>query len=200
MNLPNKITIARIIMIPIFMLFAFPLPAWFPGEKFFSGRYSALIALILYIVASITDTVDGQIARKYNLITSFGKFLDPIADKLLVMAAMFALVPLNKMYLWIAMIILAREFIVTGVRLVAASEGVVIAAGKGGKLKMVLQTIALTTLLASKLFEGTTGLVETIGAVVRVFGDVMLIASAIVTILSGYEYVKNNLSLISKDM
>jgi CDP-diacylglycerol--glycerol-3-phosphate 3-phosphatidyltransferase len=200
MNLPNRITIARIIMIPVFMLFAFPLPAWFPGEKFFSGRYSALIALILYIIASVTDTVDGHIARKYNLITSFGKFLDPIADKLLVMAAMLALVPMNKMYLWIAMIILTREFIVTGVRLVAASEGVVIAAGKGGKLKMVLQTIALITLLASKLFEGTTGLAETIGAVVIVFGDVMLIAAAIVTIVSGFEYVKNNLSLIAKDM
>lgn len=200
MNLPNKITIARIIMIPIFMIFAFPLPTWFPGESFFAGRYSALIALIIYIVASITDSLDGHIARKYNLITSFGKFVDPIADKLLVMAAMLALVPINMMYLWIAMIILTREFIVTGVRLVAASEGVVIAAGKGGKLKMILQTIALITLLTSKLFDNTTGMVETIGTVIRVFGDVVLIMVAIVTIVSGYEYVKNNIEIIVKDM
>lgn len=200
MNLPNKITITRIILIPIFMLFAFPLPQWFPGDKFFSSWYSALIALVIYIVASVTDSIDGHIARSRNLVTSFGKFLDPIADKLLVTAAILSLVPLNKMYLWAAMIILTREFIVTGVRLVAAGEGVVIAAGKGGKLKMILQTIALITLLTAKLINGINGKFETAGAVINVFGDVVLIAAVIMTIVSGFEYVKNSFEFLKKDM
>lgn len=200
MNLPNKITVTRIILIPVFMLFAFPLPQWFPGDKFFSGWQSALIALIIYIVASITDSIDGHIARSRNLVTTFGKFLDPIADKLLVTAAMLALVPLNRMYLWAAMIILTREFIVTGVRLVAAGEGVVIAAGKSGKLKMVLQSIALITLLTAKLVNMLGGKLEATGAVITVFGDVTLIAAVIMTIVSGYEYVANSIEFLKKDM
>lgn len=196
MNLPNKITLARVIMIPIFMLFAFPLPAWFPFNNFFASWPSALIALLIYIIASITDIVDGQIARRKNLVTNFGKFADPIADKMLVMAALLSLVPLNQMYLWIAMIFLTREFIVTGVRLVVASDGIVIAAGKSGKLKMLLQTVALITLLFAKLFKDTS-LANTI---LVVFGDVVLILAAIVTLISGYEYLSKSLGAITKDM
>ncbi len=200
MNLPNKITIVRIILIPIFMLFAFPLPAWFPGGGFFDTLTAGIIALVIYVVASITDSIDGHIARKYNLVTNFGKFLDPIADKLLVMAAILSLIPRNYMYIWAAMIILAREFIVTGVRLVSASEGVVIAAGKSGKLKMVLQTIAIITLLTAGLFEGTKGGLELTGAVIQVIGDVSMVLAVIMTLISGAEYVKNSWELLKKDM
>jgi len=182
------------------MLFAFPLPVWFPWNGFFNTPTAGIIALVIYVFASITDSIDGHIARKYNLVTNFGKFLDPIADKLLVMAAMLSLIPRNLLYLWAAMIILAREFIVTGVRLVSAGEGVVIAAGKGGKLKMVLQTIALITLLTAGLFEGTKGGLELTGTVLQVIGDVTLILAVIMTLISGAEYVKNSWGLLKKDM
>ena len=110
MNTPNKLTIARILLTLLFVVFKFP-----PFDGLF-GIVGAWIALIIYIAASVTDAVDGHLARKNNQITSFGKFLDPIADKLLVTAALLSLVPHNQMYLWAAMIILTREFIVSGIR------------------------------------------------------------------------------------
>ena len=199
MNLPNKLTVARMCLIPVFMLFAFPMPAGFPGYGFFSvaGPY---IALVVYIVASITDAADGHIARKNNLVTSFGKFLDPIADKLLVTAALLSLVPHNIMYLWAAMVILAREFVVTGIRLLAAGDGVVIAAGKLGKLKMVLQTIAIITLLCAYIVETWSGVWAQIGDVLVIAGDVLMWAAVIMTIVSGIEYVAKNINYLKKDI
>ena len=200
MNLPNKITIARIILIPFFMIFAFPTPSWFPGHTFLRdiGPY---IALVIYIIASVTDALDGHIARKRNLITSFGKFLDPIADKLLVTAALLALVPYNLMYLWAAMIILTREFIVTGIRLLAAGEGTVIAAGKLGKIKMVLQTIAIIVLLSAYLIaQWPWEFWAQMGEILIIAGDVAMWAAVIMTIVSGGEYVIKNIHFLKKDM
>lgn len=200
MNLPNKITVARIILIPFFMIFAFPTPEWFPGHDFLVniGPY---IALVIYIIASVTDAVDGHIARKRNLITSFGKFLDPIADKLLVTAALLVLVPQNLMYLWAAMIILTREFIVTGIRLLAAGEGKVIAAGKLGKIKMVLQTVAIIVLqIAYLIAQWSQPFWADAGRVLIVVGDVAMWAAVIMTIVSGAEYVAKNIQFLKKDM
>ncbi|MBE7056672.1 MAG: CDP-diacylglycerol--glycerol-3-phosphate 3-phosphatidyltransferase [Ruminococcaceae bacterium] len=193
MNTPNKLTIARIILTLLFVVFRFP-----PFSGIF-GIIGSWIAVIIYIAASITDAVDGHLARKNNQITSFGKFLDPIADKLLVTAALLAIVPHNQMYLWAAMIILTREFIVSGVRMLAATDGVVIAAGKMGKIKMVLQTIAIITLLiAFNVQNIDLWVFPTIGNVLVVIGDVVMIGAVIMTIVSGIEYVVKN-AHFSKD-
>ena len=124
MNLPNKLTILRMIMIPFFLV-ALMVPG-IPGGKW--------IALALFCLASLTDMLDGKIARKYNLITDFGKFMDPLADKLLVCSAMIALIDLDRIPAWVVIVIIAREFIISGFRLVASDNGIVIAAGWWGKI------------------------------------------------------------------
>ena len=126
MNLPNKLTILRVIMIPFFVFFLL--------APFFDG-YGNYIALVIFIIASLTDLADGKIARKYNLVTNIGKFMDPLADKLLVCSAMICLVDLKLIPSWIVIIIIAREFIIRGFRLVASDNGVVIAASYWGKFK-----------------------------------------------------------------
>ena len=120
MNLPNKLTIFRVILIPFFVIFMLV-----PSFQNWQGQ---LVALIIFVVASLTDMLDGKIARKYNLVTNFGKFMDPLADKLLVCSAMICMVELSKLRAWIVVIIIAREFIISGFRLVAADNNVVIAA------------------------------------------------------------------------
>ena len=130
MNLPNKLTILRVIMIPFFVVFMY--------LDFAAAKW---IALGIFIAAAITDTLDGQIARRCNLVTTFGKFMDPLADKLLVCSAMIALVDQGRIPAWIVIIIIAREFIISGFRLIAAEKGVVIAAGIWGKLKTVVQMV-----------------------------------------------------------
>ena len=194
MNLPNKITLLRIALIPVFMIFAFPYPEFmqsisFPGISFLV-KYSDLIALILFVVAASTDAVDGHIARKYNLVTDFGKFLDPIADKLLVTAALLALMCVDKVYAWATMIILIREFIVTGLRLVAGTKGIVIAAGQLGKLKTVFQTAALSVLLAAPVFPAGGE------KIVYIIGDVLMGIAVLLTIVSGVEYIYKNRKVI----
>ena len=137
MNTPNKLTIARVIMIPFFVAF---LMYDIAGD---AGKW---IALVIFIAASITDTLDGYIARKYHLVTNFGKFMDPLADKLLVCSALICFTATGKLAAWITIIIIAREFIISGFRLIAADNGVVIAASMWGKFKTVCQmfmTIAL---------------------------------------------------------
>jgi CDP-diacylglycerol--glycerol-3-phosphate 3-phosphatidyltransferase len=138
MNLPNKLTLFRVILIPFFVFFM--LCPWFEG-------YGNYIALAIFIVASITDFLDGRIARKYNLVTNFGKFMDPLADKLLVCSALICLVELSRLPAWIAIIIIAREFIISGFRLIAADNGVVIAASYWGKFKTVSQMIMVILLI-----------------------------------------------------
>ena len=138
MNLPNKLTILRVIMIPFFLIAL--LVEGIPAGKW--------IALAIFILASFTDMLDGQIARKYNLITNFGKFMDPLADKLLVSAALIALIPLGKIPAWVVIVIISREFIISGFRLIASDNGVVIAASYWGKIKTVTQMVMIVLLLA----------------------------------------------------
>lgn len=197
MNLPNKITISRIVLIPIFMFFAFPYPEFmqqirFPGLSFLA-EYRSLIALLLFIIAAATDALDGHIARKYQLVTDFGKFLDPIADKLLVTVALLSVMAARPVYAWATMIILIREFIVTGLRLVAGTKGVVIAAGNLGKLKTVTQTVGLAVLL------GAPGFAQPVSGIASVVGDIIMTAAVILTIVSGIEYLYKNRAVLREN-
>lgn len=139
MNLPNKLTLLRVFMIPIFVVFMLvditPFDNW--------------IALAVFILASLTDLLDGKIARKYNLVTNFGKFMDPLADKLLVCSAMICLVEMHIIPAWIVIIIIAREFIISGFRLIASDNGVVIAASYWGKFKTVFQMVMICLMIAN---------------------------------------------------
>ena len=138
MNLPNKLTIFRVILIPFF--FFFLLAPYFP-------EYGKYIATAIFIVASLTDMADGKIARKYNLVTNFGKFMDPLADKLLVCSAMICLVEIDRLAAWIVIVIIAREFIISGFRLVASDNGIVIAASYWGKFKTTFQMLMIIALI-----------------------------------------------------
>lgn len=138
MNLPNKLTLFRVVLIPFFVFFLL--------APFFEG-YGNYVAVAIFIVASITDFLDGHIARKYNLVTNFGKFMDPLADKLLVCSALVCLVELSLIPAWIVIIIIAREFIISGFRLVAADNGVVIAASYWGKFKTTFQILMVIVLI-----------------------------------------------------
>lgn len=138
MNLPNKLTLFRVILIPFFVFFLL--------APFFEG-YGNYIAVVIFVVASITDFLDGHIARKYNLVTNFGKFMDPLADKLLVCSALICLIELSLIPAWIVIIIIAREFIISGFRLVAADNGVVIAASYWGKFKTTFQILMVVILI-----------------------------------------------------
>ena len=139
MNLPNKLTVLRVIMIPFFVFFLL----WEGGQN----QTFRLISLAIFIVASLTDLLDGKIARKYNLVTNFGKFMDPLADKLLVCSALICLIELGELPAWMVIIIISREFIISGFRLVASDNGVVIAASYWGKFKTTFQMIAVVLLI-----------------------------------------------------
>ena len=145
-NVPNTLSLVRVFLAPLVLLFLSlrietPLP-YLPDVT-----WGEALAAVVFIIASITDFFDGYIARRDKLVTNLGKFIDPLADKVLVISAMLALIELNRVPAWIVMVIITREFVVTGLRLVAAAEGVVIAASKGGKLKTVCQIIALIMLI-----------------------------------------------------
>ncbi len=139
MNLPNKLTIFRVILIIPFVIIML---------SDFLGDASKWVALAIFIIASLTDLLDGKIARKYNLITNFGKFMDPLADKLLVSAAMICLVEIGKIPSWIVIVIISREFIISGFRLIASDNGVVIAASYWGKFKTVFQMVMVILMIA----------------------------------------------------
>ncbi len=138
MNLPNKLTMFRVILIPFFVVFL--LVDITPVDKW--------IALAVFIIASLTDMLDGKIARKYNLVTNFGKFMDPLADKLLVCSALVCLVAVDRIPAWMVIVIIAREFIISGFRLVASDNGVVIAASYWGKFKTTFQIIMICLMIA----------------------------------------------------
>lgn len=138
MNLPNKLTVLRVLLIPFFVLFT--LVDLVPG-------YSKYIAVLIFIAASLTDLLDGKIARKYNLVTNFGKFMDPLADKLLVCAALICLVSEKLLPAWMVIIIISREFIISGFRLVASDNGIVIAASYWGKFKTTFQMLMIIVLI-----------------------------------------------------
>lgn len=203
MNLPNKLTLSRIIVVPILMIFMIPIPDTIVNAGLLEfmrpfmisineliASYGGYIAAGIFIIASSTDAVDGYIARKRKLVTRFGKFLDPIADKLLVTAALLALVQSGDVNGWAAMLIIAREFIVTGLRLVAAGEGIVIAASKLGKLKTICQDIAIVATLLNN-FPISLVLPE------FPFDEYAMAIAVIVTIYSLYDYIKKNLHVIN---
>ena len=151
MNLPNKLTIFRVILIvPFVLLLLGEGSRWGWFEALFGGilEYVDYIALAVFAVARLTDLVDGHIARKYNLVTNFGKFMDPLADKLLVCAAMIALVELGRIPAWVVIVIISREFIISGFRLVAADNNVVIAASYWGKFKTAFQMVMVCLMIA----------------------------------------------------
>ena len=174
MNLPNKLTLLRIILVPVFIV------------VLMTGHY--YISAVIFVVASLTDMLDGKIARKYDLVTDFGKLMDPLADKLLVMSALICLVQLGDIPGWMAIVILGREFAITGLRTVAASSGVVIAAGWTGKIKTVLQMIAVVLILLRNWPFVYLGIP---------MDQIVLWAAVVMTIVSGAEYIIKNRHVIS---
>ena len=170
MNLPNKLTILRVILIPFLLFFLMTDVA---------GASSKWIALAIFIVASLTDLLDGWIARKYNLITNFGKFCDPLADKLLVCSAMICFVELDRMPAWIVVIIIAREFIISGFRLIAAEQGRVIAAGWWGKFKTAF-TMFMVIAMIINMEE------------IKLLTDILMYLSLALTIISLVDYLVRN--------
>lgn len=182
MNLPNKLTMLRILMIPVFVVFAL-----------LNIQWAQYVALLIYILACITDMLDGKIARARNLVTDFGKFADPIADKLLVMSALVVLVSSNRMPAWVCIVMLAREFIISGFRLVAAGGGKVIAAGKLGKLKTVFQMAATISLMLFVPVQGN----PLIGNAGVIIANVLMYIATFLTIVSGAEYIIKNFDCIS---
>lgn len=184
MNLPNKITISRIFLIPLFLIVLTINFDW--GEINIGNNtlpVTQLVGSIIFIIASLTDWLDGYIARKYNLITNMGKFLDPLADKLLVSAAFIMLIELQIAPAWIIIVIISREFAITGFRLVASGEGVVLAASSMGKLKTVSQILAVIFLMLNNFpFSYTIIPVDVI----------MLYIALIFTVWSGLDYFIKN--------
>ena len=189
MNLANKLTIFRIILVPIMVIIPF---LGIQGELF-SIPITYLIIDLIFIIASITDKLDGYIARSRNQVTTFGKFLDPLADKILVLTAMIMLVEMGRLPAWIPVIVLSREFIVSGYRLIAVEKGgKVIAASVWGKLKTVTQMIAIILAFVdlNAFGECFTGNLTGFAFVLNLVVTVMMIIQTIATIFSGYEYLK----------
>lgn len=172
MNLPNKLTIMRVILIPFFVFFL--LSPYFPA-------YGNYIAVAIFIVASLTDMLDGKIARKYNLVTNFGKFMDPLADKLLVCSAMICLIELDRLAAWIVIVIIAREFIISGFRLVASDNGVVIAASYWGKFKTTFQMLMVIVLI-----------IDIQMPFFQILGTVLTYVALILTVVSLIDYIVKN--------
>ncbi|MBR5318221.1 MAG: CDP-diacylglycerol--glycerol-3-phosphate 3-phosphatidyltransferase [Peptococcaceae bacterium] len=169
MNLPNKLTIARMCMVPLFMI-----------ALMMNTDMSRIAAAVIFALASLTDMLDGQIARKYNMITNFGKLMDPLADKVLTAAAMICLVELGDLAAWIAILIIFREYLITGLRSVAASENIVVAANIWGKVKTVCQMIALMLLMLKPQIVALCGLNV---------GLWLMYVAVILTVYSGLDYV-----------
>jgi CDP-diacylglycerol---glycerol-3-phosphate 3-phosphatidyltransferase len=179
LNLANKLTILRIFLIPVFMVFLLNrIP------------YGVSIAAVIFVIAALTDTLDGYIARKRNQITTLGKFIDPLADKLLVSAALISLVQMGKLSAWVVMIIISREFTISILRAVAASEGIVIAASWWGKAKTVLQIIAIIAILIDNFPFRYIGIP---------MDQILIFAAVMVTVISGVDYLRLNKQIIMKE-
>ena len=178
MNLPNKLTIFRVILIPFFVVFLLLDP---------ENQMYRYIADAIFIVASLTDMLDGKIARKYNLVTNFGKFMDPLADKLLVCSAMICLIATGQLAAWIVIVIIAREFIISGFRLVASDNGIVIAASYWGKFKTVFQ-MAMTIVLILNIDH----------PIMLLLGKILTYIALALTVISLIDYVWKNKSVLKE--
>lgn len=177
MNLPNKLTILRVILIPFFVVFMlFDI----------TGSADKWIALVIFCVASLTDMLDGKIARKYNLVTNFGKFMDPLADKLLVCTALICLTSMNRLNVIVVLVIIAREFIISGFRLVASDNGIVIAASYWGKFKTVSQMALIIVLIVD------------LGGVWNVVGTVLTWVALLLTVVSLIDYIAKNKQVLTQ--
>lgn len=184
MNLPNKLTVMRMILIPFFVFFM--LAPYFES-------YGNYIAVAIFIIASLTDMLDGKIARKYNLVTNFGKFMDPLADKMLVSSAFICLVAQNKIAAWIVIVIIAREFVISGFRLVASDSGVVIAASYWGKFKTNFQMFAIILLMLNlgENFPAYAG-------GIHIAEQILIYIALILTIVSLVDYLAKNIDVLKE--
>jgi len=183
MNLPNKLTLFRVILIPFFVFFMlFP----FNGEQC-QGIYK-WVALVIFVVASLTDLADGKIARKYNLVTNFGKFMDPLADKLLVCSALICLTGIDRLPAWITIIIVAREFVISGLRLIASDNGVVIAASMWGKYKTTFQMIMVIMMIVDFQFF-----------IMPLLGQIVMWIAVVLTIVSLVDYLVKNKDVLKTE-
>lgn len=180
-NLPNKLTIIRVLLVPVYCVIY--LAGWI------SNPYKDLIALFVFVIASLTDLADGKIARSTNQVTDFGKFMDPLADKLLVGSAVICFVETGLLPAWAAVILIGREFVISGFRLVAASKGVVIAADIWGKIKTTVQMIMIISLLIPWDFFG----------ILPILRWILIIASVLLTIISVVNYIRNNLGVLQEN-
>ncbi len=199
MNLANKLTIFRIILVPIMVIIPF---LGINGE-IFNVPLTWIIIDLIFVIASITDKLDGYIARSRNQITTFGKFLDPIADKILVLAAMIMLVENNRLPAWIPIVVLFREFIVSGYRLVAVEKGgKVIAASIWGKLKTVTQMFALALAIIdmNPFFECFRGTLSGGSLIINGASSILMIISVFATIFSGFDYIKAGKDLFKEEL
>lgn len=188
MNLANRITLARIFLVPVvmfFLLVRYNIGTFTIGSL--TMTFNELIAALVFILAASTDGLDGYIARKRKIVTNFGKFLDPLADKLLISAALISLVEMQRLEAWIAIVIISREFAVTGLRLIAAAEGQVIAASALGKIKTWVQIVAITAVMIRNFPFEFLGIP---------FDEVATWAMVIITIYSGYDYFAKNRNVI----
>ena len=176
MNLPNKLTVSRMIMVPFFVLFM---------ETGLGGPANKWICLAIFIAGSLTDFLDGRIARSRNLITNFGKFMDPLADKMLVCSAMICFIPMGKLAAWYVIIIIAREFIISGFRLVAADNNIVIAASYWGKFKTTSQMIMIILLIMD------------LGGVFNMIAQILVWVSLALTIISLVDYISKNINVLT---
>ena len=178
MNTPNKLTVARMILVPFLVLFML---------TDLGGEANRYIALAIFVVASVTDWFDGKLARKYNLVTNFGKFMDPLADKLLVCSAMICFIELEKLPAWFVIIIIGREFIISGFRLVASDSGIVIAASYWGKFKTVSQMFMIIFLI-----------LDLPGNIASVIETVLIYLALILTVVSLIDYIVKNKEVLTK--
>ncbi|MCR4717503.1 MAG: CDP-diacylglycerol--glycerol-3-phosphate 3-phosphatidyltransferase [Lachnospiraceae bacterium] len=194
MNLPNKITMVRVILIPFFVVFMIiHFNNYVTADIPYCSSWAAWAALIAFVVASLTDFLDGHIARSRGLVTDFGKFADPLADKLLVTSCMILFVEFGKIAAWIVIIIIAREFIISGFRMIAAEKGVVIAAGWWGKVKTAVTMVTLVLLL---LFTAL-GLNDGVGTTLYIVEQVLIYLCCFLTVASLIDYLVKNKGVIS---
>ncbi|QUI23042.1 CDP-diacylglycerol--glycerol-3-phosphate 3-phosphatidyltransferase [Vallitalea pronyensis] len=174
MNIANKLTLFRVILIPFFLLSLYVIDA----------PYGHIVGVTLFIIASLTDLLDGYLARSRNMVTNFGKFMDPLADKLLVSAALIYFVESGDIAAWVVIVIISREFIISGFRIVAAKEGVVMAAGWWGKVKTAVTMVMIIVILCQFSFAG-----------IEIIEQVLIYGAVFFTVMSALDYITKNINI-----